>query len=349
VAAQTPTAAAVRFVEGDTAAAFRVEDPPRTLHAEILRADGTVLTGALTWRSADRRVARVDETGAVRPVGVGRTTVTARAAGGASAECVVTVYKRDATSVRMLSRGPISMERGKTFLAVLRYTPMRGYTPAHWSTSDPTVATVDAYSGRITAVGKGTAVITAEATALEGVAPTLRVEVSVPVTAIAIYREDGAHEARWLTAVGAVHMLYAVTEPPLDEASGEVLWTSSAPQVVSVDKHTGELTARRAGEATITARATSGKKAVCVVQVALPTESIAVPESELRMEPGETRTLHPVATPAANVAGLTWSSSDPSVATVSAVGEVIAVAPGAAKITAVTVDGLSVDCAVTVL
>ena len=75
-------------------------------------------------------------------------------------------------------------------------------------------------------------------------------------------------------------------------------------------------------------------------------ETVTLNSSTLNLSPEETAQLIATVVPA-DVYEVTWTSSDPSVATVDANGLVTAVAPGTATITA-TADGVSATCTVTV-
>lgn len=114
----------------------------------------------LTWTSADPAIATVDETGLVTMVSAGTTTVTVSTADGLSASCKVHVMARAVTEVT-LDRTEISLYGGETarLTAALAPENATNRTPI-WSSSDPAVATVDE-TGLVTAVGTGTAVITA--------------------------------------------------------------------------------------------------------------------------------------------------------------------------------------------
>ena len=80
----------------------------------------------------------------------------------------------------------------------------------------------------------------------------------------------------------------------------------------------------------------------------VPVDSVTLNENNLSLTVGDTTTLTAIVTPDdATNKTVTWTSSDPSVATVDANGLVTAVAPGTATITA-TADGVSATCTVTV-
>lgn len=115
----------------------------------------------VTWTSSDPSIAAVDSTGKVTGVKEGQATITTTTADGLTATCVVTVTKENKS---------ISLNKKSTNLAIDdSETLIETTTPAgisvKWSSSDPSVATVDS-NGKVTAIGAGTATITA--TALDG-------------------------------------------------------------------------------------------------------------------------------------------------------------------------------------
>ena len=133
-----------------------------------------------------------------------------------------------------------------------------------------------------------------------------------------------------------------------DNASEKtVTWSSSDSTVVKVKD--GELTALKAGKATITAKA-GEKTATCEVTVKDPViavSSITLDQAKLDLETGSTATLKASVGPEnATVKTVTWSTSDEKIATVKD-GVVTAVAAGKATITA-TAGSKSATCEVTV-
>ena len=83
----------------------------------------------------------------------------------------------------------------------------------------------------------------------------------------------------------------------------------------------------------------------------VPATSVTLSETAVELPQGETLQLTATVLPEdATVTTVTWSSSDPAVATVDANGLVTAVAPGTATVTAATTDGsgLTASCTVTV-
>ena len=154
--------------------------------------------------------------------------------------------------------------------------------------------------------------------------------------------------------VNSAPVQLTVTASPDNATNTSVAWTSTNEAVATVDNQ-GLVTLKAVGEAVITATANdgSGVTATCKVTVTpVLVGKITLTAESLSLRPGETSQLVATAEPAnaANKA-VTWTSSNTSVATVSADGVVTAVAGGTAVITVKAADGseISVTCSVTVV
>ena len=145
---------------------------------------------------------------------------------------------------------------------------------------------------------------------------------------------------------GATANLIATVEPA--GAVGSVSWSSSNDGIASVAD--GVVTAKSAGSATITAKI-STFSATCSVTVTDPyvkVASVELDKTSLELTEGDAAQLTATVKPDnATDKTVTWKSSDAKIATVSASGEVVAVAEGKATITATAGDA-SASCEVAV-
>ena len=138
------------------------------------------------------------------------------------------------------------------------------------------------------------------------------------------------------------------TVKPEDAFNRTVTWSSSDPSIATVDEN-GTVTAIAKGEAIITAESADGVKAECKVTVEKKVAAIELSESEKTVFVGDTFTITATVKPEdAFNRTVTWSSSDPSIATVDENGTVTAIAKGEATITAESADGVTAECKVTV-
>jgi hypothetical protein len=158
---------------------------PQTLEVTVTPASANVAVGAsvtltasvtgtnpnknITWASSDPTKATVDAaTGKVTGVAVGQTTVTATAAAdaGVKGSALINVTTPDKGVQKVEISPPNAILKAGDFLqANANVTRNPGVSDAvTWSSSATSVATVDAATGKITAVANGTATITAKST-----------------------------------------------------------------------------------------------------------------------------------------------------------------------------------------
>ena len=150
---------------------------------------------------------------------------------------------------------------------------------------------------------------------------------------------------------GGTDTLTATVEPN-NATNRNVTWSSDNPSVATVNNGVVSAVSEGTATITVTAQGDSTKSASCTVTVTAATVSVTgvtLNKTSTSLYVGDTETLTATVAPdnATNKA-VTWTSSNPSVATVKN-GVVTAVAPGIAVITATTQDGNhTAACAVTV-
>ena len=197
-----------------------------------------------------------------------------------------------------------------------------------WSSSDESVATVD-QSGLVTAIGDGTAIITATAEFVSGSA-TLTVE-GPHVTSIAVAPLD---VTLWLG--GTQQYVAAIADQHGNPMSAGVVWSSSDESIATVDE-SGLATAISAGTATITATVGSVSGSSTLIVEGPVVTSIAVAPLGATLQLGGTQLyIATVIDQKGNPmsADVVWSSSDETVVTVDETGLARAIGAGTAVITA---------------
>ncbi len=164
------------------------------------------------------------------------------------------------TSVEITGVDTLEIGKDATFTAAIAPTGATGTIA--WSSNATDVATVDATSGKVTAVSKGKAVITATVVGTTpAITDTWEVEVIPPaLTDIAV------NKSTLSLVVEGKETLTVVPVPEKAEFTGVPAWTSDAPTIASVDPATGEVTAVAEGTANITVTV-DGFSATCVVTV----------------------------------------------------------------------------------
>lgn len=150
--------------------------------------------------------------------------------------------------------------------------------------------------------------------------------------------------------LGETLQLTATVTPSV--ANQAVTWRSSNPSVATVNSN-GLVTAKAPGTATITATTQDGTNlsASCQVTVKTPSATgISLNKTSYTMSVNTSFLLEATVTPSNASQAVTWTSSNPSVATVSGTGQVTGKASGTATITATTTDGtnLSASCQFTI-
>lgn len=153
---------------------------------------------------------------------------------------------------------------------------------------------------------------------------------------------EGTQEMR----IGETQNLKLSIMPTEAQDDANVTWTSDRPEILSVDE-TGKVTAHQSGSATITATADSAQgKLTISVQPGLT--GILLKPQKMELHVGESAGIEADPVPAdADLEGLTWNSSDESVAYYKD-GTIYAAGAGTAKITA-SVGSVSATCDVRVV
>ena len=303
-----------------------------TLVATVKPDDATDKT--VTWTSSNTSVASVDQSGKVTALKGGKATITAKA-GEKTATCEVDVTAA-VTSVA-LNKTTLTLDKGKSETLKATVLPEDATDKTvTWSSSNASVASVD-QNGKVTAKLGGNATITAKVGDKTA---------TCAVTVIAYVESVSLNKTTLTIAKGSSETLVATVKPD-DATDKTVTWTSSNTSVASVDQ-IGKVTALKGGEATITATA-SGKTATCKVTVTAAVTSITLNMSTLTLDKGKSETLVATVGPEdATDKTVTWSSSNPSIASVDQTGKVTAKLGGTATITAKS-GGQTATCAVTVM
>lgn len=259
-------------------------------------------------------------------------TVTDSAGNEAILPVALTVVSPEARQVT-LSQQTLTLEGNGHYQLAANVSPSAWSGSIEWTSSDESVAVVS--NGLISWVGPGSCTITATA---DGQSAECHVTCGY-VTISSIQLNQSMLELEY----GQSEQLRATVIP--SNWSGEITWSSSDPEVATVED--GMVTAVGDGTCTITVTA-DGRTASCYVTCTMPElESLTLPESEISLEVGDTVTITPVLTPEDWPGELVWTSSNPNVATVTQDGEITAVSAGNCDIT-VTAGELTatvnVDC-----
>ena len=217
------------------------------------------------WTTSNSAVATVNSNGKVTAKGKGTAIIKATAADGSgeNATCTVTVVtpKKSVSSVT-LKKTSLTMQVGKTQTLSVTVKPTNAdIRNVIWTSSNTKVATVDS-KGKVKAIGKGTATITA--TAADGSGKNAACKVTVLkkiVTGVTIKSKANTVKVKQTLTLTA-------TVKPTNADIVDVTWKSSNTKVATVDSN-GKVRGIKKGTVTITATAKdgSGKKDTMKVTV----------------------------------------------------------------------------------
>lgn len=114
----------------------------------------------ITWKSSDEKVAVVDKDGKVTAIANGTVVITATSADGKhSASATITVKIAPEKLILTADKKELT-KLGESLQIIAKVEPDKAYDKLIWKSSNEKTATVDA-DGKVTATGKGEAVITA--------------------------------------------------------------------------------------------------------------------------------------------------------------------------------------------
>lgn len=202
-----------------------------------------------------------------------------------------------------------------------------------WSTSNPSVATVD-QNGVVRAVGEGSCTITC--TTDDGRKTAVcRVNVSIPVVGVSLeQKEINLFATKKETLIAHIQ--------PENASNQALTWKSSNTRVVTVDEKTGVVTAVGSGSATVTCTTVDGGyKASCSVTVFKKVEvqelTLNVTSKSIYVDKTFQLTCTIVPT-TATFRDVTWKSDNNKVATVTSNGLVRGIGVGSCYITCTSND-----------
>ena len=340
-----PSAAAVQF-QSDAPLEYNLDDPlsPTTAQfgAVVMPDDASQ---GIVWTSSNPAVATVKRaTGEVRIVGGGKAYITATATDGSKKYSLrlLTVGRR--TQALGLT-GPEELAVGAGAALGVARTPEPVSNPAlQWTSSDPKTASVSS-GGVVKGLRAGEVTITA--TAKDGSLATASITIDIRPAVKSVRIALPEHADAIIDLNGEAELQLSAAASPVN-ASQRFVWTSSNNGIVTVDQN-GLVTpvAGATGPAKITAAATDGSKKYASITVKVQrnvkTIDVAGSENVLHLGAGRTAQLTAAVGPeSATNRGISWSSMNKRVATVSSKGVVKGVRAGRTKIVATAADGSKV-------
>ncbi|RKO69150.1 hypothetical protein D7322_23225 [Sphingobacterium puteale] len=293
---------------------------------------GDIKDSDYIWSTADPKVATV-ENGIVYGHRVGETEVTVSVRGqNVNAKALIRILPVSLAALKLqVSKTTLAPEEEVEITYIIEPTDLSDTDPLEieWNSSDNQVCTVN--GGKLKAVGIGTAKVTAEikGTAIKGEL-TIYVQ-PVPIGSIEL------SPAQAELHVGKELSLH-VKVLPVNADNKTLVWSSSNPQVATVTG--GVVKGVKVGTTTIKVATMDGEKsAFCTVTVkSVTVDHIILSAHSLVMVAGQQRQIIATVVPEeAKERNITWVSSDNSIATVDAHGQVTGKKPGTAIINAISV------------
>ncbi len=301
----------------------------------------------IKWRSSNTSVARVSESGLVTPRKLGTATITATSARNSRVKATFVVHVIDSKLpdyVRLAEEGTITIENGQRLALTATVAPSTAVQTLRWSSSSSSRVSVDG-NGVVTGIRSGTATITVSSAYNGSRKDTVKVKVTSKPSPSAF-----TLQARPQTVMVGKSTQLTVVPTPAD-ASVLCTYSSSNQAVATVDAN-GVVTAHAPGTAIITARSSKNSSVYATLPIVVYDEntpgSITLSSNMLYLTTGSSGRLSASVFPATAPQTVTWSSSNPSVAAVSADGLVSGRGVGTAVISARTSNGLTANCQISV-
>lgn len=290
---------------------------------------------SVKWSSSNEEVAIVDEKGNVKALKEGTAIITAESVeGGFKATCNLTVSNIiiDVDKI-ILNKSTITLSSDTTYKLEPIILPSNATNKGIiWTSSDESVATV--INGVITAHKDGEAIITATSKDGNKSVSVIVYVKNIPLTGVKI---TGARDI----SLGSTLNLY-VQFTPVNSTEKNLSWSSSNKKVITIDKN-GVVNAVGVGSSIITVQTLDGKlKDSVTIKVtdSISVYNITLDKKELSLYEGESSRLKATLYPSnAKNKNIVWTSSDESVATVDAKGNIKALKEGTTIIRAISSDG----------
>jgi uncharacterized protein YjdB len=317
-----------------------------TFIAAASKADGTVISGrAVTWTSSAPSIATVTN-GSATATAPGTTTITATIDGVAgSAQLSVRQPVAAVTVTPPTSTLAVGATLNLTATARDAAGAALADRPIAWVSSNPSVATVSS-TGSVAVLTFGPPV-TVTATS-EGRSGTATLTIIPPVAAVTV-----SPPASTVNVGSTVNLTATVRDAAGNALTGRAItWTSSSPSVANVSS-TGTVTVLAFGPPVTITATTEGRSGTATITIVRPVASVTVTPPTNTVSVGATLTLTATPRDDAGVVLLdrtiTWTSSNPAVATVSSTGNVSVLAVGPPVTMTATSEGRSGSATITII
>ncbi len=296
----------------------------------------------LVFRVEDESVAKVQGNGAVG-VAPGETVLTVESESNPEINVQYRLLVvQPVTKLTVSSSAPSVAVGGQVSLTAQAAPDNASLPQVVWSSGDERIATVDA-NGVVTGLKRGNGRIIATAADGSGVRANFSIKVTQNPESVSLSSEE-------VTVDVGRNVSVRPTVAPNDADNKRVLWSSSDESVATVARD-GRITGVAPGDCTVTcvSEELDSVSAALTVHVQQPVKKLFFTDKTAAGYAGETTQLSWITEPEdATHPGVTFSSSNPKIATVDENGAVTGVSHGNATITAVTTDGSNRKASITV-
>ncbi len=213
-----------------------------SLTAQARDVSGSVVAGSFSWVSRNPSIATVSSGGVVTAIANGSTYVVALEIGGTRDSALVVVQQRVASVNITPGARALYVTGTFAYSAVAvdgRGNAMSTQPTFTWSSTSPSVASVDASTGAVSALAIGTTQIRATAGSTVGVSP---LTVQTPIKRIVVSIDTGSVAATvpdtfTMTALGLRRAYRAVARDTIDNVMSGVTftWNSTNASVAAID------------------------------------------------------------------------------------------------------------------
>jgi len=304
------------------------------------------ITSEVTWASSSPDIAAISDAGLAKGLADGKTDITASLSGVTAK--AVTLPIATLSSVAITQSPPDDLTVGITQQFTVKGIYSDGTTEyltsnVTWSSSDIKIASISSL-GIATGIAVGTTNITAAVPGAEVTSPAVSLKVVAPVlTTIAITPKSPDTLAAGLSLQFKATGIYS--DNSTQDITSQVTWANSSPGITSIST-TGLAKAITAGNSNITASLSGVTSPAAILSVAVLSSIAVAPAAPANLTVGSTLAFRAIATysdksVALISSGLTWTSSDTNIATITPDGVAAGKAVGTTNIT-VTWSGLGV-------
>lgn len=304
------------------------------LKASVMPSDAT--DQSVIWSSGNSKIAEVNQ-GIVKAVEKGTAMITATTVDGRkTAVCTVSVF---IPAEQVFLPKNVNLKKGGSCALRATVFPADSTDPIVWTSSNEKAVTVSE-TGMLSAVGTGTARITAVSESGKRAVCTVKV-----LNKQVLASKVKIKKAKISMKAGEMKQIQTSVSPK--NSTDRLKWTSSNKKTAQVDEN-GVVTAKRSGKVKITAKTKKGKKAVCEVTITQAAQSIELNKTSLTLKVKKSVRLKAKLTPKGATDKLTWKSSAKKVVSVDKKGKITGLKKGRAVITVKTSGGKTAACVVTV-